>query len=220
MGLLIHLFLLAGLFFTMGYLITPAAPPRERLRKARVFLHAVGIGLVLVLVGLIALALSVTAFAGMSAIGWPETGVFLGTVLIVAASGIVTFVAVRPIVQALQITHERLQIVEYFIQWMLIYVAVYQVAFEELGDLGGFVGDADFQREIEGMLRNIVDPNVLVVLLLPVLLSVWIAVAMLKLRIEAQSTSELDEAVLASRRRRPEGAEITPDADPEGPAEA
>lgn len=65
-----------------------------------------------------------------------------------------------------------LSIIEYYIQWTLIYVTIYQVIFENLKK----VKDIDVYIKV----GNLLNPDVFVVMILPSFISAWIAVILLK----------------------------------------
>lgn len=201
MTVFIHLAVLAILLLVMGYLTTQPGAVRERIRGIWPFVSALGIAFSMVVVGLIVVLVILLLYAlADDALGL-GSGVFLGAIIVIVTAGIVVFLLAQPILRALGITHERFAIVEYYIQWFLIYVTVYQVAVDELRALGSIFDDAVLDDGVDGFLDGLVDPGLLIVILLPVLISVWIAIAMMRLRIEGRTTTRLDEATLPPRRR-------------------
>ncbi|MFV0372751.1 SA1002 family membrane protein, partial [Microbacterium sp.] len=133
-----------------------------------------------------------------------QVGVLLGTLVVVVAGGVALFLIARPVMHQLRVTHERLAIIEYYIQWSLIYLTVYQVVVGQIDSKTGFLGDATLTHELRKLVGSVLDPAAVLVLLLPVLISVWIATAMLKIRIENQTATDLD---LDTIRRLPSDAQ-------------
>jgi hypothetical protein len=117
----------------------------------------------------------------------------------VLAAGVGLFAIALPVLRRLRVSLQVLTVVEYYIQWMLIYVTIYQVAVDQLSGLRDLLGDAEIDREVNGYLSSILNPAFLVVLLLPVLISVWVTVAMAKLRIEAEHGADAAETVTFKR---------------------
>lgn len=196
MSVVLHLLALAGLFAVMGLLTEPPGTDRSRLGRGGAYLAAAGIALLMTLLGLVVIVVMIGLYMLISDLVSTTAGVFLGLVLVMVASGVVLFLVMRPIMQRLGVTHEWLTIVEYYIQWSLIYVTIYQVIVENVSGLGEMLGDRGITRALNSYLSTVLDPKVLIVLLLPVLIAVWITTAMVKLRIEAQDHDSGDFATL------------------------
>lgn len=196
MSALLHLLILTSLFGVMGVLTEPPGSRRTRWGRGLAFLGAAGIALLMVLLGLVLLIVVIGAYLGISVLLHVQAGVFLGLVLAMVTSGVLLFVVARPLLQRWGVTHEWLTIIEYYIQWSLIYVTIYQVLVQNLGGLGALLGDREVTAQMGSYLSTVLDPDVLIVLLLPVLIAVWIATAMTKLRIEAQDRGTGDRATL------------------------
>lgn len=199
MTILLHVLTLGALFLLMGILTTPPGDP-EKWRRVLSFLFAVLLALGMILFGFVVVVLILLGYAAVAkALGF-DAGILLGTLVVVVAGGVLLFIIMRPVMRLLRVTHERLAIIEYYIQWTLIYMTVYQVVVGQLESTGGFLGDAELTQEISKLLGNVLNPDAVVILLLPVLISVWIATAMLKIRIENQTATDAD---LDTIRRRP-----------------
>lgn len=215
---LISLLLLVGLFLLMGWLTAPRSNPRHRWIRTLVFLGAVGLGTLLVLVGFIVLVVVMAALGAVSMWLGIDLGLFTGVFIVVLAAGVVLFLITLPLMRRIRVTMDVLTIIEYYIQWLLIYVTIYQVAVDQLSGLQKILDDAEAERAVQGYLSTILDPSLLVVLLLPVLIAVWISVAMTKLRIDAENPTDAEPATLARRVRRSRSARrsqtTTQDADP------
>ncbi|GFZ26705.1 SA1002 family membrane protein [Lactobacillus corticis] len=100
-------------------------------------------------------------------------GQFLWLALILILAGIILYYFLRFLDRLHEIQIATLTVIEYYIQWTLIYVTVYQVAFSELG--------SDAIKKITKInASNLLDPSILVLFILPALISSWIAVVLLK----------------------------------------
>lgn len=176
---------LLAVFLLMGWLTTPPGNRNDRWRRTLMFLGAVGLGSALVLLGFAVLLAVVTALGALDL--WLNLGIglFTGTLIIVLLAGALLFAACQPLLRRLRVSMQTLTIVEYYIQWLLIYVTIYQVVVDQLSGVRGLIGDVELEREVQGYLATVLDPSFLIVLLLPVLISVWVAVAIAKLRIDA-----------------------------------
>ncbi|MEW1988925.1 hypothetical protein AB0365_07570 [Brevibacterium casei] len=192
MSLLIHLVVLCGLFLIMGVLTTP--PGHREWKRIGGFLGAIGLGLAMTLVGMVVVIIMLGLYIAGIALLDIGLGLFLGVISVALASGIVMFLIVQPIIQRTGISMELLTITEYYIQWFLIYVTVYQVIFEQLNGLGRIINERDLTKELNSYLSSILDPSVLIAILLPVLLSIWVAVAIAKIRLDADPGTEAAEA--------------------------
>lgn len=210
MSLLIHLVVLCGLFLIMGVLTTP--PGHREWTRIGGFLGAIGLGLAMTLVGMVVVIIMLGLYIAGIALLDIGLGLFLGVISVALASGIVMFLIVQPIIQRTGISMELLTITEYYIQWFLIYVTVYQVIFEQLNGLGRIINERDLTKELNSYLSSILDPSVLIAILLPVLLSIWVAVAIAKIRLDADPGTEAAEA--------PSGAPGTANPGRANPAEA
>ncbi len=136
-------------------------------------------------VGMVIVIIMLGLYIGGVALLDISLGLFLGVISVALASGIVMFLIVQPIIQRTGISAEPLTITEYYIQWFLIYVTVYQVIFERLNGLGRVINERDVTQELNSYLSSVLNPSALIAILLPVLLSIWVAVAIAKIRIDA-----------------------------------
>lgn len=195
----VTLVVLILVFLVMGWMTTPQGDPNNRWRRTVMFLGAVGLGTVLVIGGFVVLLAVLLVVGLLNAWFGFDPGLFTGIFIMVLVGGVLLFSAFLPLLRRMRISLQVLTIVEYYIQWMLIYVTIYQVAIDQLKGLGNILGDAEFKGELTGYLSNVLDPAFLVVLLLPVLISVWVTVAMAKLRIEAEHGADATEKVTFKR---------------------
>ncbi len=68
-----------------------------------------------------------------------------------------------------------MKIIEYYIQWVLIYVTIYQVIFDQ------FI----VSSEVKNMLQGTIDePVAIIIVILPSFISIWIAVVLFRIRME------------------------------------
>lgn len=79
----------------------------------------------------------------------------------------------------LALGEEETDIVEYFIQWMTIYLAVYQFMFEGLQQVYGLLTDA---ADARAFFSIVLSPRNINLVVQPLLISAWMTVAMEKLR--------------------------------------
>lgn len=102
---------------------------------------------------------------------------FMLLAVCIILSGIFLFWGMRLAARFLKFSTTTLTLVEYYIQWSLIYVTVYQVIFANIKNI----------KEITDFIRigNFLDPDDIVVLLLPSFISAWIAVVLYKKLIKA-----------------------------------
>lgn len=181
---------LVATFLLMGWLTAPAGDPARRWRRTLAFLGAVALALCLVALGFVLIVLLV--LLGGVAATWADLDIdlFLGTLGVVLLAGALSFIISAPVLRRMSVTLETLTIIEYYIQWMLIYVTIYQVTIDQLDGIRGLVDDAQLAQEVQGFLSTVLDPAFLIVLLLPVLISVWVTVAIAKLRIDNEKQLE------------------------------
>lgn len=214
----VNLIVLILVFLLMGWMTAPRGDGQRRWRRTLIFLGAVGLGTALVLFGFVVLLLVMAVLGTISVLTGLDAGLFTGVFIVVLLAGVVLFACVLPLLRRMRISQQVLTIIEYYIQWMLIYVTIYQVAVDQLGGLRSLLGDAELEREVQGYLSTILDPAFLVVLLLPVLISVWVTVAMAKLRIEAEHDVDAADTVTFRRaaRRRDRVRSDAPAADDAG----
>lgn len=98
--------------------------------------------------------------------------VFLLLAVFVILSGVLLFLGLRLFDRVLHFETTVLTLIQYYIQWSLIYVTVYQTLFSNLGRI----------RSLTKIVRagHLLDPNLLVVMVLPSFISVWISVIAFK----------------------------------------
>lgn len=102
---------------------------------------------------------------------------FLLLAAFVVLSGIFVYWGMRLASKIFKFSTTTLTLVEYYIQWSLIYVTVYQAIFSNIKHITSIT---NFIR-----VGNFLDPNLFVVAILPSFISVWIAVILYKKSIKA-----------------------------------
>ncbi|WP_276805202.1 SA1002 family membrane protein [Lactobacillus hominis] len=96
--------------------------------------------------------------------------VLLGILVII--SGILLYIGLRLFNKIFPLSVTTLTLIEYYIQWTLIYVTVYQAIFSNVKKITSV---AHYIR-----VGNFLDPNLFVVIILPSFISAWIAVVLFK----------------------------------------
>lgn len=97
--------------------------------------------------------------------------------IFVVISGILLFWGMLLAAKVIKFSATTLTLIEYYIQWSLIYVTVYQAIFsniKKIKSIGEFI-----------KIGNFLDPNLFIVLVLPSFISAWIAVVLYKKHIKA-----------------------------------
>lgn len=103
--------------------------------------------------------------------------IFLLLAAFVVLSGIFLYWGMRLAAHVFKFSTTTLTLVEYYIQWSLIYVTVYQAIFSNIKHINTIT---HFIK-----VGNFLDPNLLVVVVLPSFISSWIAVILYKKFIKA-----------------------------------
>lgn len=97
--------------------------------------------------------------------------------ILVVISGILLYWGLRGFNHIFPLSTTTLTLIEYYIQWTLIYVTVYQAIFSNIKKI---TKAAHYIT-----VGNFWDPNLFVVIVLPSFISVWIGVILLKKQIHA-----------------------------------
>lgn len=91
--------------------------------------------------------------------------------LIMVISGFILYFFLCLILRNKEVSSTTVTLIEYYIQWSLIYVTIYQVAFDKLIKLD------QLSKIIQG---SPIDPTILIILILPSFISCWMAVIFYK----------------------------------------
>ncbi|MGT2888412.1 hypothetical protein N1495_01505 [Streptococcus didelphis] len=103
---------------------------------------------------------------------------FVLVLLIAVMNGFILYWLNRLVIPKFKITDQVQTLCEYIIQWSLIYITVYQVMFDNL--INSF---KSFKlSSLETSHLNVADPVDLVLVVLPSLISVWIAIILYKVK--------------------------------------
>ncbi|WP_281828751.1 MULTISPECIES: SA1002 family membrane protein [Lactobacillus] len=97
---------------------------------------------------------------------------FLLLALFVILSGILLYWGMRLASRFFKFLATTLTLIEYYIQWCLIYVTVYQAIFSNIKRISTI---AQFIK-----VGNFLDPNLIVVIVLPSFISAWIGIILYK----------------------------------------
>ncbi|MGX7025444.1 SA1002 family membrane protein [Vagococcus hydrophili] len=101
--------------------------------------------------------------------------IFTYVLLSAILSGLLSYYLLRWATVKFKLSMSVFTLIEYYIQWSLIYITMYQLVFDK------FIQGS----QLEKMLKDdISDPSIWVALLLPAFMSSWIAIILLKLHKE------------------------------------
>lgn len=133
----------------------------------------------------------VEAYGNLSKIiGRFPTGSFLmGVLIVILLSALVHFALRRKMKQKfslLKLSEDEYEICEYFIQWVTIYLAVYQFFFDGLHKIFLRISNA---QDVSQIFDVLLSPTNINLLLQPLLITTWIVVVMEKLRTRMRSQS-------------------------------
>lgn len=92
--------------------------------------------------------------------------------ILVIISGILLYLGLRIFNKVFPLSITTLTLIEYYIQWTLIYITVYQAIFSNVKKI----------TQVAHYIKvgNFLDPNLFVVIILPSFISAWIAVVLFK----------------------------------------
>ncbi|APT84166.1 SA1002 family membrane protein [Corynebacterium aquilae] len=119
----------------------------------------------------------------------PDT-VMLPTLAVLAITGASAAWAHRHLTRiwpALQPSEEETEMAEYVIQWSTIYLTVYQLLFQTLSDSARALADSE---GIKVIIDTALNPNNINLIIMPLLFSVWMALAIEKLHKNFPTNSE------------------------------
>ncbi len=97
---------------------------------------------------------------------------FILLAIFVILSGILLYLGMRIAAKFFKLSTTVITLIEYYIQWSLIYVTVYQAIFSNLKRISVVT------RFIK--VGNFLDPNLIIVAILPSFISAWIAIILYK----------------------------------------
>lgn len=187
-------FITLGLLYLMGKLVYPTAT-HKHIVFVKILAHFVLllVASALTMLGIIALCiLPLTLLASLApesaaAAGKLPTGQILIIILVVILATALTHYMVRKkLLQKfsfLRLSDEEYIIFEYFIQWVTIYVVVYQFMFDGVVNLAKLIPEINASADAFSV---ILSPGNINMVLQPLLITTWILVVMEKLHFEKQ----------------------------------
>lgn len=98
----------------------------------------------------------------------------LGIVVIISTSLLLYFL-LNLTTKKIVLPIALMKIIEYYIQWVLIYVTIYQVIFDQ------FIVSSEVKNTLQG---TIDEPVAIIIVILPSFISIWIAVVLFRIRME------------------------------------
>lgn len=117
---------------------------------------------------LVLILLYISGFTAAPLSKSPFTTIFM----MILISGMFLYFVVSKLAKKWHLSMTIFTLIEYYIQWGLIYITLYQVAIDN------FIKGSDFEKLIEGGVNN---PAYLMLAILPSFISVWVAIIMYKL---------------------------------------
>lgn len=101
---------------------------------------------------------------------------FMTMFMLILVSGVILYFLVSKLANKWHISMTIFTLIEYYIQWGLIYITLYQVAIDN------FIKGTDIGTDIEKLIEGgVSSPAYLILAFLPSFISVWIATIMYKL---------------------------------------
>lgn len=204
---LFGLFIIVGLLYVMGRLVYPSTTTHTTI-FVKIFLQFIAIIAASAVVMLAVSALLLTPIIFISSllpetaepIGKLPTGQLLVILLIVIlATAIAHYILRRRLLQKvpfLRLTNEEYVIFEYFIQWITIYVVVYQFMFNGVIAVVKLIPEVSISADAFAVLLS---PDNINMALQPLLIATWILVVMEKLHFEKQPAPQ---AVKKTKKKR------------------
>ena len=165
--LLINTLIILSLFLLIGFLVGHE-------EGKLVFIKAIAIGTLLIFLSYI------TILIGSFAVWLPMVlffditdGIFQIGLITMLLSGIIQYIFLKFMSRKIVISDTLIQILEYFIQWLLIYFTLYQFVANQLKGLS----DIDVQK----IFSNLLTVDSINIFILPSLLVSWISISMVRM---------------------------------------
>lgn len=153
-------------FLTVGYIANLG-------KNKYIFFQATLLSFILIMTSFLALILGMAITIIIDGFLSLNNGLFTFGLIIILISGTVEFFLIKEIFNRYFKNTLILMMVEYYIQWTLIYLTLYQFITQSLKGI-----ELDIKL---GSLFRILDINTLNLTILPVLLISWIAITMIKI---------------------------------------
>ena len=147
------------------------------------FLKAFGVILVQMFAGFVFIALFFAVIFGLNVMTQSQDaplteGLFSVAALAIALAGVVLYFVLRLQMRFVPVSMTSLTIIEYYIQWSLIYITVYQVVFDNL-----LAKALNIQSLVDGAV-SITEPTAVMIIVLPALMATWISVILYKFKVK------------------------------------
>lgn len=125
---------------------------------------------------LISVAMYLLLIIGVAnVIGQRLESLFLLGIVVIISTSLLLYFLLNLTTKKIVLPIALMKIIEYYIQWVLIYVTIYQVIFDQ------FI----VSSEVKNMLQGTIDePVAIIIVILPSFISIWIAVVLFRIRME------------------------------------
>ena len=165
--LLINTLIILSLFLLIGFLVGHE-------EGKLVFIKAIAIGALLIFLSYITILIGAFAVWLPMVIFFDITdGIFQIGLITMLFSGIIQYIFLKFMSRKIVISDTLIQILEYFIQWLLIYFTLYQFVANQLKGLS----DIDVQK----IFSNLLTVDSINIFILPSLLVSWISISMVRM---------------------------------------
>ncbi|MBM9830554.1 hypothetical protein IAG15_04960 [Enterococcus faecalis] len=125
---------------------------------------------------LISVAMYLLLTIGISnVIGEQLESLFLLGIVVIISTSLLLYFLLNLTTKKIILPMTLMKIIEYYIQWLLIYVTIYQVIFDQ------FIVSSEVKNTLQG---NLDEPVAIIIVILPSFISIWIAVVLFRIRME------------------------------------
>lgn len=108
-------------------------------------------------------------------IGQQLESVFLLGIVVIISTSLLLYFLLNLTTKKIILPMTLMKIIEYYIQWLLIYVTIYQVIFDQ------FIVSSEVKNTLQG---NLDEPVAIIIVILPSFISIWITVVLFRIRME------------------------------------
>ena len=108
-------------------------------------------------------------------IGQRLESLFLLGIVVIISTSLLLYFLLNLTTKKIVLPIALMKIIEYYIQWVLIYVTIYQVIFDQ------FIVSSEVKNTLQG---TIDEPVAIIIVILPSFISIWIAVVLFRIRME------------------------------------
>ncbi|MDT0716156.1 SA1002 family membrane protein [Staphylococcus chromogenes] len=168
------------LFLVIGYLVGHE-------EGKLVFLKAIAIGALLVFLSYITILMGsfIVWFPTVLFFGFSESLFQIG-LMTMLLSGIIKYIFLKFMSRKIMISDTLITILEYFIQWLLIYFTLYQFIANQLKGLSDI--------DVHQLFSNILSMDSINIFILPSLLVSWISISMVRMSRKQYQNSKKNES--------------------------